>query len=181
MISAWNHAKFWDSRSKFKWHFDPLRDRSHSRTCALRSWTGHSKWAEQNYPRSGAGLSPGSSVGNDSIYKAGGSGDVGSIPGMGRSPGGGNGNPLQYSCLGNLMDTGSWRATVHGVAKSWTWLSDLHFFPSLIYQVSSVQGICACSFLLLAHSLPRPSHMFPHTNHRSNFISSEMSSLIDSN
>ena len=43
--------------------------------------------------------------------------DVGSIPGLGRSPGGGNGNPLHYSCLGNPMDRGVWRAIVHGVAK----------------------------------------------------------------
>ena len=49
--------------------------------------------------------------------------DVGSIPGSGRSPGGGHGNPLQYSCLENAMDRGAWRATVHGVAKSWTQLS----------------------------------------------------------
>ena len=47
-------------------------------------------------------------------------GDGGSIPGSGRSPGGGNGNPLQDSCLGNTMDGGAWRATVHRVAKSWT-------------------------------------------------------------
>ena len=44
-------------------------------------------------------------------------GDAGSIPGSGRSPGEGNGNPLQYSCLGNLTDRGAWRATVHGVEK----------------------------------------------------------------
>ena len=43
---------------------------------------------------------------------------MGSVPGSGRSPGGGHGNPLQYSCLENLMDRGAWRATVHGVAKS---------------------------------------------------------------
>ena len=42
---------------------------------------------------------------------------------LGRSPGGGNGNPVQYSCLGNSMDRGAWWATVHGVAKSWTGLS----------------------------------------------------------
>ena len=57
-------------------------------------------------------------------------GDLGSIPGSGRSPGEGNGSPLQYSCLENPMDRGSWQATVHGVAKSWTQLSDftsLHF------------------------------------------------------
>ena len=46
--------------------------------------------------------------------------DVGSVPGSGRSPGEGNGNPLQYSCLGNLTDRIVWWATVHGVAKSWT-------------------------------------------------------------
>ena len=47
-------------------------------------------------------------------------GDPGSIPGSGRSPGEGNGYPLQYSCLEKAMDRGAWRATVHGVAKSWT-------------------------------------------------------------
>ena len=46
--------------------------------------------------------------------------DEGSISGLGRAPGDGNGNPLQYSCLGNPMDRGAWRATVHRVAKSWT-------------------------------------------------------------
>ena len=50
-------------------------------------------------------------------------GDVGSIPGSGRSPGEGNGNPFQYSCLGNPIDRGAWWATVHGVTKSWTWFS----------------------------------------------------------
>ena len=47
-------------------------------------------------------------------------GDSGLIPGSGRSPGEGNGNALQYSCLGNPIDRGSWQATVHGIAKSWT-------------------------------------------------------------
>ena len=51
-------------------------------------------------------------------------GDLGSIPGSGRSPGEGNGNPLQYSCLENPMDGGAWWATVHGVAKSRARLSD---------------------------------------------------------
>ena len=46
--------------------------------------------------------------------------DGGSIPGLGRSPGGGHGYPLQYSCLENPMDRGAWWATVHGVAKSQT-------------------------------------------------------------
>ena len=51
--------------------------------------------------------------------------DTGSIPGSGGSPGGGHGNPLQYYCLGNPMDRGAWRATVHGVAKSQTRLKRL--------------------------------------------------------
>ena len=51
-------------------------------------------------------------------------GELGSIPGSGRSPGEGNGNPLQYSCLENPMDRGAWWATAHGVAKSRTRLSD---------------------------------------------------------
>ena len=46
--------------------------------------------------------------------------DVGSIPELGRSPGGGHGNPLQYSCLENPMDRGAWQATVHRIAKSQT-------------------------------------------------------------
>ena len=45
--------------------------------------------------------------------------DMGSIPGLGRSPGTGDGNLLQYSCLGNPMDRGAWWATVHGIVKSW--------------------------------------------------------------
>ena len=54
-------------------------------------------------------------------------GDLGSIPGLGRPPGEGNGNPLQYSCLENPMDRGGWWATVHGVTKSWTQPSDFTF------------------------------------------------------
>jgi len=54
--------------------------------------------------------------GKEFAYNA---GDTGLIPGLGRSPGKGNGNALQYSCLENSLDRGAWRATVHGVAKSW--------------------------------------------------------------
>ena len=57
---------------------------------------------------------PCSSIGKESACNA---GDPGSIPGSGRSLGEGNGNPLQYSCLENLMDRGAWQATVHGVAR----------------------------------------------------------------
>ena len=54
-------------------------------------------------------------------------GDMGSIPESRRFPGEGNENPLQYSCLENSMDREAWQATVHGVAKNWTRLSDQHF------------------------------------------------------
>ena len=54
---------------------------------------------------------------------AGDTGHVDSTPGLGRSPGGGNGNSLQYSCLESPMDRGAWQATVHGVAKSQAYLS----------------------------------------------------------
>ena len=64
---------------------------------------------------------PGSSVVKNPLVNI---GDVDSIPGSGRFTEGGNGNPLQYSCLGNPMDRGAWQATVHGVTKSQTQLSN---------------------------------------------------------
>ena len=64
---------------------------------------------------------PCSSLSKESSCSA---GDLGSIPGLGRSPGEGNGNPLQYPCLENLMDRGAWWAAVHEVTKSLAWLSD---------------------------------------------------------
>ena len=78
---------------------------------------------------------PGSSVHGDSPGKNTGVGchfllQIFPIPGSGRSPGEGNGNPLQYSCLENLMDGGAWWAAVHGVAKSRTRLSDFTFTRS---------------------------------------------------
>ena len=66
---------------------------------------------------------PGGSVVKNSTANEGTTGDSGPIPRLGRSPGGKNGNPLQYSCLGNPMDRGAWWATVHGVTESWTQLS----------------------------------------------------------
>ena len=63
---------------------------------------------------------------------------TGSIPWSGRSPAGGNSNPLQYSCLENSMDREAWRATVHGVTKSWTRLAT--DAPSLLrYQAAGIQ------------------------------------------
>ena len=60
--------------------------------------------------------------GKESVCSAADTGDAGSIPGLGRSPGGRQGNPLQYSCHENPMDEGAWQAMAHRVAKSWTWL-----------------------------------------------------------
>ena len=62
----------------------------------------------------------GGSDGKESTCHARASVDMGLASGSGRFPGEGNGDPLQYSCLGNPMDRGAWQATVHGVAKSWT-------------------------------------------------------------
>ena len=62
-------------------------------------------------------------------------GDVGSIPGLGRSRGGGHGNPLQYSCLENPMDRGAWQATVHRVAKSWTRLKQLSMDTCILWMI----------------------------------------------
>ena len=64
---------------------------------------------------------PGGSTDKEFVYNA---GDQGSIPGLGRSPGEGNGSPLQYSCLENPMDRGAWQAAAHEVTKSPTQLSD---------------------------------------------------------
>ena len=61
-------------------------------------------------------------------------GDMSSIPGSGRSPGGENGNPLQYSCLENSMDRGAWQATVHEPTKSWTRLST---HPQITYMLKT--------------------------------------------
>ena len=70
---------------------------------------------------------PGGTVAKNSPANAGAARDSGSIPGLGRSPREENGNPYQYSCLENSMDRGDWWAIVHGVTKSWIWLSTHHW------------------------------------------------------
>ena len=76
---------------------------------------------------------PGGSEGKASACNA---GDPGLIPGSGRSPGEGNGNPRQYSCLENPMDGGAWWATDHRVENSWTQLSDFTFSFIIVVPVS---------------------------------------------
>ena len=72
-------------------------------------------------------------------------GDLGSIPGSGRSPGEGNGTLLQYCRLENPMDGGAWQAAVHGVAKSWTRLSNFTFF--LPFFMSVLYCLPYCGFM----------------------------------
>ena len=99
---------------------------------------------------------PGGSVGKESTCNAEVSGAKGSIPGSGRSPGGGHGNPLQYPCLENPMNRGAWQATVHGIAKSdmtevtehahtWLFIYKRNILPvSQIWQkkTSKYYGLC---------------------------------------
>ena len=80
---------------------------------------------------------PGGAMLKNLHVNAGDTWDMGSIPGLGRSPGGGNGNPLQCSCLENSMDRGAWQATVHGVAMSRTWLEGL----SALIHTSIIKAI----------------------------------------
>ena len=81
----------------------------------FNSWVGKIRWKRDRLPTPVFLDFLGGSEGKESACNA---GDLGSIPGLGSSPGGGHGNPLQYSCLENPMDRGAWRATVHGVAKN---------------------------------------------------------------
>ena len=78
--------------------------------------------------------------GSDGKASAWNAGDLGSIPGLGRSSGEENGSPLQYACLENSMDWGAWWATVHGVAKSWTKLSDFTFTAQLKSFITKLWG-----------------------------------------
>ena len=97
------------------------------------------------------GLGPDGSVGKEPACNAGDEGNVGSIPGLGRSPGGGNGNPLQYSCLECSMNRGAWQATVHGGHKdldtlnmyAWLWgdVRGAWFFRPLTLHSASAPEI----------------------------------------
>ena len=84
-------------------------------------------------------------------------GDLGSIPGSGRSPGEGNGNPLQYSCLENPMDGGAWWATVHGVLKSRTRLSNFTFTFCITDQSLTLLSF---AWFLLCHYCDRLSFFY---------------------
>ena len=76
--------------------------------------------------------------------KAGDIRDTGSVPGLGRSPGEGNGNPLQYSCLEYPMDTGAWQAAVYTVRKNWTQLKQLSMHTRIVNMVLLIWEIHHC-------------------------------------
>ena len=91
-------------------------------------------------------------------------GDTGSIPGSGRCPRGGNGNPLQYSSLKNPMNRGVWRATVHAAAKSQIWLSYQIQFISVAQSCLTLCDPMDCSTpgLPVQHQLPESTHTHIH-------------------
>ena len=115
-------------RDAHHWEFPPWlslwvsweRSRLQCRRPTFDSRLGKTPWRRDMLPTPVFLGFPGGSAGKESACKAGDTGDAGLIPGSGRSPGGGYGNPLQYSCLENPMDTGAWQDSVPGVAKSWT-------------------------------------------------------------
>ena len=81
--------------------------------------------------------------------------DLDLIPGLGRSPGEGNGNPLQYSCLENSMDRGAWQATVYGVVQSWTQLSN---FTSLHILIKEADHLIFNILYHFIHSISSKIH-----------------------
>ena len=123
------------------------------------------RWGHEAHKRSG-------SYGKASACNA---GDPGSIPGSGRSPAEGNGNPLQYPCLENSMDGGAWQATVHGVTKSRTRLSN---FSSLQYnklitfiiQLSNKQCLVSCASSILVPWISQGKSKISCSFHWKSFI-----------
>ena len=98
-------------------------------------------------------------------------GDSGLIPGLGRSPGEGNGNPLQYFCLENPMDGGAWWATVHGVAKCRTWLSDFTSSHQPVSKRVRALGVVGGQwFQSVFPSIPAPNK---YTHSQSTLIAAE--------
>ena len=95
------------------------------------------------------------SAGKESTCNAGDTGDVVSISGSGRYPGGGNGNPIQYSCLENSMDRGAWQAAVHEVTKSWMCLSNWAHTKKNLY-ITDITGPHPDSLYHTSPSIPWP-------------------------
>ena len=113
MMESWRHRFFSNQRKSFFFFCIEI-----TKICCFRNVWVISAWGLVFFP----GASPGGISGKGAACQCRRQKDVGSITGLGRSPGAGHGNPLQYSCLENPMNRGAWRATVHGVTKSWTWM-----------------------------------------------------------
>ena len=114
--------------------------------------------------------------GKEPAYNA---GDLGLIPRSGRSPGEGNSNPFRCSCLGNPMDRGAWRAAVHGVAHSWTQLSDYtttpgslrdFHLPFWLYRILTACLIFNMRICNLRSSLPFSLNSFHFSNFLKNYF-----------
>ena len=116
----------WDQPHGYDWHGSV-----NFQCCALsKPFGGYTMCPKYCSPEHST-FSPVYSSGADGKESTCNAGAPGSVPGLERSSEEGNGYPLQYSCLGNSMNRGAWQATVHGVAKSWTRLSEKHFRGSL--------------------------------------------------
>ena len=134
------HWKIQERLPKGQEDFAEHSKNSRSQPCA-RGWGRKRRAGKTFWVKIIAYGLPCSSDGNESACSA---GDPGLIPGLRRFPGEGNGNPLQYSCLENSMDRGTWRATVHRVAKSQAWLSDKHFCFSFLLLIDTWDVSCFC-------------------------------------
>ena len=110
----------------------------------------HSCFETPNWEILGWQALPGDSEVKTSAWNA---GDLGSIPGLGRSPGERNGNPLQYSCLENPVEGGAWWATVHGISKSQTRLNDFTFTYSVNKYIKKVMLMLDIIFLVKKYNL----------------------------
>ena len=123
-LSHWTTTVAGQIRGSFE-----VKQSSSLRLGSALIWMTLGKWLTMTKPtfiyKMGSYLPHGASLVAQTVSKASAcnAGDLGLIPGMGRSPGEGNGNSLQYSCLENAMDRGAWQDTVHRVANSETWLS----------------------------------------------------------
>ena len=125
-------------------------------------WFGKIPWRRERLPTPLFLGFPGDSVSKESTCNA---GHLGSTPGLGRSPGEGNGYPLQYSGLENSMDRDAWPAIVHGVTKSRTRLSKFHFHSSEL-TVTQHNPLLPLEVRPPAPqtALPRRSLLLPHTS-----------------
>ena len=123
--------------------------RRHKR-CRFDLWVEKIPWRRKWQP---APVFLGFSGGSDDKESSCNAGDLGSIPGSGRFPRGGHGNPLQYSCMENPMDRGAWRATVHRVTRSWAWLKRLTCIHVIICYIQFyafvLKCFCVCIKILL--------------------------------